>query len=61
MFSVIFFLRLFLVPSVGFDVPSEPLYILIGGKMNLDEADLQRIFAKSIWQIIDELVDFLIL
>ncbi len=29
--------------------------------MNLDEADLQRIFAKSIWQIIDELVDFLIL
>ena len=29
--------------------------------MNLDEADLQRIFAKSIWQIIDELVNFLIL
>ena len=29
--------------------------------MNLEEADLQRIFAKSIWQIIDELVDFLIL
>jgi hypothetical protein len=29
--------------------------------MNLDEADLQRIFAKSIWQIIDEWVDFLIL
>ena len=29
--------------------------------MNLDEADLQRIFAKSIWQIIDELVDFSIL
>ena len=29
--------------------------------MNLDEADLQRILAKSIWQIIDELVDFLIL
>lgn len=29
--------------------------------MNLDEADLRRIFAKSIWQIIDELVDFLIL
>lgn len=29
--------------------------------MNLDEADLQRIFAKSIWQIIDELVDFLFL
>ncbi len=29
--------------------------------MNLNEADLQRIFAKSIWQIIDELVDFLIL
>ena len=29
--------------------------------MNLDEADLQRIFAKSIWQILDELVDFLIL
>ena len=29
--------------------------------MNLDEADLQRIFAKSIWQIIDEMVDFLIL
>ena len=29
--------------------------------MNLDEADLQRIFAKSIWQIIDELVVFLIL
>lgn len=60
MFSVIFFLRLFLVSSMGFSVPSEALYI-IGGKMNLDEADLQRIFAKSIWQIIDELVDFLIL
>ena len=29
--------------------------------MNLDEADLQRIFAKSIWQIIGELVDFLFL
>lgn len=29
--------------------------------MNLDEADLQRIFAKSIWQIIDEMVDFLFL
>lgn len=29
--------------------------------MNLNEADLQRIFAKSIWQIIDEWVDFLIL
>ena len=29
--------------------------------MNLEEADLQRIFAKSIWQIIDEMVDFLIL
>ena len=29
--------------------------------MNLEEADLQRIFAKSIWQIIDELVDFLFL
>ena len=29
--------------------------------MNLDETDLQRIFAKSIWQIIDEWVDFLIL
>ena len=29
--------------------------------MNLDEADLQRIFAKSIWQILDEMVDFLIL
>ena len=29
--------------------------------MNLEEVDLQRIFAKSIWQIIDEMVDFLIL
>ena len=29
--------------------------------MNLEGVDLQRIFAKSIWQIIDELVDFLIL
>lgn len=29
--------------------------------MNLNEADLQRIFAKSIWQILDEMVDFLIL
>ena len=29
--------------------------------MILKEVDLQRIFAKSIWQIIDEWVDFLIL
>ena len=29
--------------------------------MNLEGVDLQRIFAKSIWQIIDEWVDFLIL
>ncbi len=61
MFSVIFFLP----PSSGI-IPGllgafrTPIYI-IGGKMNLDEADLQRIFAKSIWQIIDEWVDFLIL